>query len=46
MSAFSGVLPADHQFVVASKQVKGDEDMPRWEASEAYQVKPVPSYQV
>jgi hypothetical protein len=33
-----GVLPPDHVYVEATKQVKGIEDMPLWENSEAYQV--------
>ena len=31
-------LPLDHVYVVATKQVKGVEDVQRWETSEAYQV--------
>ena len=42
MAATSGnhdhVLPPDHVYVEATKQVKGVEDMPKWENSEAYQV--------
>jgi len=38
MSTNEGVLPPDHLYVVASKQIKGVEDMPKWEHSEAYQV--------
>jgi len=32
------VLPPDHVYVEAIKQVKGVEDMHKWEHSEAYQV--------
>ena len=38
MSTPSEVLPPDHAYVVASKQIKGIEDMTKWEHSEAYQV--------
>ena len=32
------VLPLDHVYVVATKQVKDVQDVQIWEASEAYQV--------
>jgi hypothetical protein len=38
MATKSEYLPEDHAYVVADKQVKGVDDLQKWEQSEAYQV--------
>lgn len=44
MASKSENLPDDHVYVVASKQVKGVDDLQKWEQSEAYQVSIVFKY--
>ncbi len=44
MASKSEYLPDDHVYVVASKQVKGVDDLQKWEQSEAYQVSIVFKY--